>query len=97
MIPRSIMAFALSLAFVAGIASRYRTRRSAPVGLLLLSALCFVGVATMHVFEALGIFPAAGWGQPHSLGHYLDLSTAMLGATLLVTATLLFLIRRRTF
>jgi len=64
---------------------------------LLLSALCFVGVATMHVFEALGIFPAAGWGQPHSLGHYLDLSTAMLGATLLVTATLLFLIRRRTF
>ena len=95
MIPRSIVALALSLAFVGGIAFQYRTRRSAPVGLLLVAALCFVGVATMHVFEAFGIFSAVGWGQPNSVGHYLDLSAAMLGVTLLVTAMLLFWIRRR--
>jgi len=33
-----------------------------------------------HVSEALHLFP--GWGLEHSAGHYLDLSSAVVGLTL---------------
>lgn len=39
-------------------------------------------VALAHICEALGWFPGMGWGAPHSVGHYVDLSCAVLGVTL---------------
>jgi hypothetical protein len=38
-------------------------------------------VILTHVAEALHLFPAMRWGAPDSLGHYLDLSSAVLGVT----------------
>jgi hypothetical protein len=35
-----------------------------------------------HVCEGLQVFPSMGWGLPNSLGHYLDLGSAVLGVTL---------------
>ena len=37
---------------------------------------------TTHIGEALRLFPFMGWGRDHSIGHYIDLSSAALGATL---------------
>jgi hypothetical protein len=35
-----------------------------------------------HVCEGLQLFPSMGWGLTGSVGHYLDLSSAVLGVTL---------------
>ena len=51
--------------------------------LQLLGAGCLVVVVLTHVAEALRLFPSMQWGSPTSVGHYLDLSSAVLGLTLL--------------
>jgi hypothetical protein len=50
--------------------------------LQLLGACCLVVVTLAHVCEALHLLPSMYWGQPHSVGHYLDMSSAVLGLTL---------------
>jgi hypothetical protein len=35
-------------------------------------------VVLTHVAEALHLFPAMGWGEPDSAGHYVDLASAVL-------------------
>lgn len=49
-----------------------------------------------HIAEALNLFPAMGWGQRHSPGHYLDLTSVYAGIAFLVAASLCPLLRRRT-
>jgi hypothetical protein len=53
---------------------------------------CLIMVALTHVCEAHHLFPWMGWGLKHSVGHYLDLSSAILALTLL---TLGFILQRR--
>jgi hypothetical protein len=50
--------------------------------LQLLGAGCLVVVGLCHAFEALQLFPWMGWGLPHSVGHYLDFWSVVLGLTL---------------
>jgi hypothetical protein len=50
--------------------------------LQLLGAGYLVVVVLTHVSEALDLFPVMQWGSPHSVGHYLDFSSAILGLTL---------------
>ena len=50
--------------------------------LQLLGAGCLVLVVLTHVAEALHLFPWMHWGSEHSVGHYLDLWSAVLGLTL---------------
>jgi hypothetical protein len=47
---------------------------------------CLVIVALTHVAERWHVFPDMGWGLPNSPGHYLDLSSAVLGMVLLFAA-----------
>jgi hypothetical protein len=54
-----------------------------------LGAGCLVVVVLTHVFEALHLLPWMHWGLEHSAGHYLDLSSAVLGLTLFPTGYLL--------
>jgi hypothetical protein len=35
-----------------------------------------------HICEALELYPSMQWGSPNSIGHYLDLSSAVLGLRL---------------
>ena len=58
-----------------------RTRTIAAL-LQLLGAACLVVIVLTHICEALGLFPWMGWGLPDSVGHYLDLGSAVLGFTL---------------
>ena len=50
--------------------------------LQLLGAGCLMVVVLTHVSEALHLFPWMQWGLEHSVGHYLDLSGAVLGLTI---------------
>ncbi len=45
-----------------------------------LGAGCLVVVILTHVFEALHLLPWMQWGSNHSVGHYLDLGSAVLHA-----------------
>jgi hypothetical protein len=56
--------------------------------LQLLGAGCLVMVLLTHLSEALQLFPWMHWGSPHSIGHYLDLASAVLGLTLFPTGYL---------
>jgi len=49
--------------------------------LQLLGAGCLVVVLT-HAYEVLHLFPWMHWGIEHSIGHYLDFWSAVLGLTL---------------
>src|SRR6266852_4591082 len=50
--------------------------------LQLLGAGCLMVVVLTHVSKALHLFPWMQWGLEHSVGHYLDLSGAVLGLTI---------------
>jgi len=53
--------------------------------LQLLGAGCQVVVVLTHLCEALHLFPWMQWGSEHSVGHYLDFWSAVLGLTLFPT------------
>ena len=63
--------------------------RTAGFLLQLLGASSTVIVVLCHLCEGLGLFPWMGWGLEHSIGHYLDLSSASLALTLFPAGYLL--------
>jgi hypothetical protein len=50
--------------------------------LQLLGAGSLAIVVLTHLCEALQLFPAMHWGDEHSIDHYVDFGTAVLGLTL---------------
>ena len=62
---------------------------------ILFGLACLLMVVLTHVAEALHIFPAMGWGLPNSVGHYLDLVSAILGVTLLLLGFITRALTRR--
>src|SRR5216684_6286128 len=60
----------------------FRRRKTSCSFLQLLGAACLVMVVLSHVCEALHLFPWMHWGMEHSIGHYLDMWSAVLGLTL---------------
>ncbi len=40
---------------------------------------CLMVVVLTHVSEAFHLFPWMDWGSEHSVGHYLDFGSAVLG------------------
>ena len=79
---------AASLLFL-GAAVFYRRHRTLDSLSLLGGTACFIVVALTHVFEAFEILQAARWGQPGSIGHYIDLGAAVLGLTLVCSGLVL--------
>jgi hypothetical protein len=63
--------------------------------LLLAGSACMFIVVLTHVAEKFSIFPAMGWGLPNSVGHYLDLVSAVLGVTLLLLGFMAGALTRR--
>jgi hypothetical protein len=56
---------------------------------------CLAIVVLTHVAEAFHIFPAMGWGLPDSVGHYIDLVSAVIGCILFPAGFLGEVITRR--
>lgn len=65
-----------------GSAFRFARTKTAWAFVQLFGAGCLLVVVLVHVFEALRLFSVMGWGLEHSVGHYLDLCSAILGFTL---------------
>jgi hypothetical protein len=63
--------------------------------LQLLGAGCLVVVVLAHVCEALHLFPWMHWGLEHSVGHYLNLWSGVLGLTLFPFGYLFHALRMR--
>jgi hypothetical protein len=63
--------------------------------LQLLGAGCLVIVVLTHISEALHLFPRMSWGLENSVGHYLDLSSAVLGLILFPAGYLLQALTKR--
>jgi hypothetical protein len=66
--------------------TRFARTKTRSALLQLLGAGCLGVVVLTHIAEALHVFPSMGWGVPGSLGHYTDLTSAILGIALLVAA-----------
>jgi succinate dehydrogenase/fumarate reductase cytochrome b subunit len=90
---------ALGLLVPAGLLLLYSlvlAKRRVPWSALqLIGATCLVIVVLAHVCEALRLFPWMHWGAEHSPGHYLDLSSAVLGLTLFPAGYLIRLVTKR--
>jgi hypothetical protein len=54
--------------------------------LAILGIAFLIVVVLTHVAEHWCLFPEMGWGLPDSPGHYLDLTSAILGVALLLAA-----------
>ncbi len=91
----SIALIPVSLLFV-GSTIIWLKRKSASSFFWVLGAACLVVVVLTHVFEALRLFPRMHWGSEDSVGHYLDLLSAILGVTLLSIGYLIHLVRTQT-
>lgn len=50
--------------------------------LQLVGTSCLMLVVLTHVSEALHLFPWMHWGAEHSVGHYVDFWSAVIGLTL---------------
>jgi len=78
-----------------GSAILFSRAKSVSSFLQLLGAGSLVLVVLTHVFEAFQLFPWMHWGLEHSVGHYLDLSSAVLGLTLFPIGYLLHAVAKR--
>lgn len=66
-----------------------RRRRTLGSRLQLIGIPCLVVLALAHVFEAFDLLSFMGWGQPRSIGHYLDLVAAAVGVSTVLPGVLL--------
>ena len=71
----------VSMLFCGSVVRFFRTKSAASF-LQPLGAGCLAVVVLTHVAEGLQWFPSMHWGEEQSIGHYLDLSAAVLGVTL---------------
>lgn len=71
LLPTGVLLLASALMFV-------REKRAWSV-LQLLGSASFVLVVLTHLCEALQLFPGMHWGGEYSIGHYLDLISAVSG------------------
>ena len=70
-------------------------RKSAWSFVQILGAGCLVVVVLTHVCDALRWLTWMRWGHEHSVGHYLDLWSAVLGVTLFPIGYFLHALARR--
>src|SRR5260370_22230518 len=79
----------------AGSAVLFFSAKTVASFLQLLGAGCLVIVVLTHLSEAIHLFPWMYWGRPHSIGHYLDFWSAVLGLTLFPLGYLFYALARR--
>lgn len=61
--------------------------------LLIVAVVCFAVVVVAHVFERYQLLMFMGWGRPSSVGHYIDLTAAVLGVACVIVAGLIAVVR----
>lgn len=79
----------------AGSVALFLRRKNVSSFLQLVGAGCLMLVGLTHVCEGLRLFPWMRWGLEHSIGHYLDLWSAVLGLTLFPIGYLVHALAKR--
>ena len=79
---KTLVALVAVCMLFSGSAVMFFRGKTAPLFLQLFGAGCLLVVVATHIFEALHLFPWMRWGNEQSVGHYLDLGSALLGFTL---------------
>jgi uncharacterized protein (DUF983 family) len=79
---RSLIASVPVCILLCGAAVWFFRKKTLPSFLQLFGAGSLLIVVLVHVFEALHLLPWMHWGLETSFGHYLDLSSVVLGLTL---------------
>jgi succinate dehydrogenase/fumarate reductase cytochrome b subunit len=86
LLPTSMVALGSTILF-----SRAKTLDSV---MQLVGAGCLVIVVLAHFCEGLHLLPSMRWGDERSIGHYLDLMSAVLGLTMFPIGYLLCALRK---
>ena len=92
---KSLIAFLSTGMVFWGAVVVFRRGKNLPSFLQLVGAGCLAVVALTHIFEALRLFPSLGWGEQHSIGHYIDLASAVLAVILFPVGFLLHALGKR--
>ena len=87
---KALVALAPASVLFSGSAVLFFRGKTAGSFLQFLGAGCLVVVVLTHIAEALSLFPWMHWGDERSAGHYLDLSSAVIGVTLFPIGYLLY-------
>jgi hypothetical protein len=95
MLLKALIAFVPTTILFAGSVFLFAGKKTVYSFLQLLGGGCLVVVVLTHVSEALFLFPWMHWGEEHSVGHYLDFSSAVLGLTLFPIGYLLHVLTER--
>ena len=77
-----LIGISVCIAFGASIAS-FAEEKTGIALTQLIGAFFLLVVIFAHVSETFGFLPSLGWGRPNTLGHYVDLVSAIAGAILL--------------
>jgi len=91
---KAILALLVTTIAFSAAAILYRRRRDTATALLTLGTAFLIVVALTHVFEAFGLLSAFAWGQPDSVGHYIDLGAALLGVVFALSALVTVYVKR---
>jgi hypothetical protein len=86
---RGLVALVPACVLLSGSTILFVKARNVGSFLQLLGAGCLMVVVFCHIFEGLHLFPRINWGFEQSVGHYIDLWSAILGLTLFPVGYLL--------
>jgi len=84
----------LILGLLVASALSYRSNKTLPSFMQLIGVSFLLVVVFAHLCEAFSAFPSMGWGKEGTPGHYLDLSSAVLGVVLFAVGSVLRVARR---
>ena len=83
MLPR-LIAIGTVVSIVCGVSARsFAKEKTALAMTQLVGAGLLLVVVFAHVCEAFGFMPSLGWGRPGTVGHYIDLVSAVAGSIVL--------------
>jgi hypothetical protein len=91
----ALLALAPVSVLFAGSAILFLRGKTVASFLQLVGAGCLAVVVLAHVCEALRLFPSMHWGLAHSIGHYLNFWSGLLGLTLFPLGYLFHALRMR--
>ena len=79
---KALLALLPAFLLLLGSAITFFRLKTVPPLMQLVGATALVVVVLTHVCESVHLFPGMQWGMERSVGHYLDLTSAVLGCAL---------------
>ena len=90
-----LLALAPTLLLLLATAALYVRTKAAGALIQTLGAACLLVVVLAHLCEVLNLLPFMGWGAQGSIGHYIDLASAILGVALVTVGALIHAFSKR--